>query len=483
MVLVSAEMASGTAPSDPSRQQVRMTCRPRVLHTPPTWCTLLGSDDAVLFRGDDEPMIFLSYTHTDIDHIREFVIWLNRVFPTHEVWWDENIRAGEAWDEVISKYADQCDLAIAAVSWNFLNSDFIMGTELPKLHHAGRPIFPFPLSTFPVSNLRDFLDGHGSEGAAILKDRQWLLDFAVPGNAMPSVITGSHHAREEYYQWCRKIHGRIASALEVRPVIDGAVVGLIARGDGTNEQTTPTTILNNVFTAACGPNPENLTLSARGDIAFWREGAYGRFAREGAAQAMAQFVEPLPALTIQSFAGGCVVSVSPPTGGIHEFILHPDGRIDDRGILNGGPPEQLTHLGIIDPTRRIGVTASGALFSSDHQFPPGWQTDHRWLGLDVSNDGSTTYVAAISARSASSEDDDPNIDGLELWLAVRDDAGWFESSVATVYPESQLRSPLTVHVERRLLHGRRPTLAIAEPTRSIRLLWDQPLAHRRNLLT
>ncbi|WP_295558397.1 toll/interleukin-1 receptor domain-containing protein [uncultured Hyphomicrobium sp.] len=64
-----------------------------------------------------------------------------------ELWFDRKIEPGEAWEKSVLSAIDRCDGALLLVSPSFLNSDYILSTELPKLFAAReqRGIFFLPI--------------------------------------------------------------------------------------------------------------------------------------------------------------------------------------------------------------------------------------------------------------------------------------------------------------------------------------------------
>lgn len=84
--------------------------------------------------------IFISYSHRDkqwLDKIRTF---LKPVLAGEKItlWTDENIEAGENWENRIIAEIDKARLVILLVSADFLASDYIVGKELPLIlkNHA-----------------------------------------------------------------------------------------------------------------------------------------------------------------------------------------------------------------------------------------------------------------------------------------------------------------------------------------------------------
>jgi len=81
-------------------------------------------------------MVFVSYSHNDGAEKDALVTQL-RVLQNGadliEVWSDDAIGAGEAWEAAIEKALDRARVVVLLVSANFLTSDFILRKEMPAL--------------------------------------------------------------------------------------------------------------------------------------------------------------------------------------------------------------------------------------------------------------------------------------------------------------------------------------------------------------
>jgi TIR domain. len=90
--------------------------------------------------------IFISYAHrnekTVVPFIEEFKEYIT---PSkkydYNVWYDSDIMTGEKWEQRILNEIEKCDLGVLMMSPSFLNSKFIMNTELPLLQ-KGKVILP-----------------------------------------------------------------------------------------------------------------------------------------------------------------------------------------------------------------------------------------------------------------------------------------------------------------------------------------------------
>ncbi len=81
-------------------------------------------------------MVFVSYSHKDeaekealLAHLRV----LDRAAERVEVWSDDEMRGGDAWEASIEKAVLRARVAILLITANFLGSEFILGTEVPQL--------------------------------------------------------------------------------------------------------------------------------------------------------------------------------------------------------------------------------------------------------------------------------------------------------------------------------------------------------------
>jgi len=84
--------------------------------------------------------VFISYAHrnekTVVPFIEEFKEYIT---PSkkyeYNVWYDSDIMTGEKWEQRILSEIEKCDLGVLMMSPSFLNSRFIMNTELPLLQN------------------------------------------------------------------------------------------------------------------------------------------------------------------------------------------------------------------------------------------------------------------------------------------------------------------------------------------------------------
>jgi hypothetical protein len=94
-------------------------------------------------------MVFVSYSHKD-DAEKDALLTHLRVLRDGadlvEVWSDEEIGGGEAWEAAIEKAISRARVAILLVTANFLSSNFILKKEVPALlkrrEHEGVTVLP-----------------------------------------------------------------------------------------------------------------------------------------------------------------------------------------------------------------------------------------------------------------------------------------------------------------------------------------------------
>ena len=69
--------------------------------------------------------VFISYSRVDKEvFARPFVQRLHRMFPTHDIWWDEELTGGDVWWEEILHQIAQCDVFIYLLSNEFVTSPY-----------------------------------------------------------------------------------------------------------------------------------------------------------------------------------------------------------------------------------------------------------------------------------------------------------------------------------------------------------------------
>ena len=106
-------------------------------------------------RQESMSVIFISYSHQD-EELKNQLIRQLMVLEREgllEIWIDDKISAGEAWDSAINDALLQADIAILLITSNFLTSNFILKTEVPvllKRRKAGA-VSLFPIISRPCA--------------------------------------------------------------------------------------------------------------------------------------------------------------------------------------------------------------------------------------------------------------------------------------------------------------------------------------------
>ncbi|HYK02198.1 MAG TPA: TIR domain-containing protein [Thermoanaerobaculia bacterium] len=87
-------------------------------------------------EAENRTMVFVSYSHKD-EAEKEALLTQLRVLQRGadliEVWSDDEIGGGEAWEAAIEKALLRARVAVLLISANFLTSEFILRTEVPNL--------------------------------------------------------------------------------------------------------------------------------------------------------------------------------------------------------------------------------------------------------------------------------------------------------------------------------------------------------------
>ncbi len=95
------------------------------------------------------PYVFISYSHKDETEKEQLLSHLGVLQRAGliEVWSDDRIGAGADWETEISRAIAQARVAILLISANFLNSDFILGQEVPSFlkRREGEGLVVFPV--------------------------------------------------------------------------------------------------------------------------------------------------------------------------------------------------------------------------------------------------------------------------------------------------------------------------------------------------
>ena len=95
-----------------------------------------------------QPIIFISYSQQDEKEKEELLSHLGvlRHAGLVDLWSDGRIRAGSDWQQEIYRAISQANVAVLLISANFLNSEFILNNQMPRLpersQRDGLIIFP-----------------------------------------------------------------------------------------------------------------------------------------------------------------------------------------------------------------------------------------------------------------------------------------------------------------------------------------------------
>ncbi len=94
------------------------------------------------------PLVFVSYSHRDEEEKEMVVSHLNLLKRAKliDLWVDDRIEGGADWQADIEAAIAKANIAILLISANFLNSDFILGEEIPafleRRESEGLIVFP-----------------------------------------------------------------------------------------------------------------------------------------------------------------------------------------------------------------------------------------------------------------------------------------------------------------------------------------------------
>lgn len=83
--------------------------------------------------GLNRSSIFISYNHRDKAFLDEFRRHFSPVKKYIEFWDDTKIQPGKKWKQEIEEAINRSKVGVLFISADFLNSDFIVSEELPKL--------------------------------------------------------------------------------------------------------------------------------------------------------------------------------------------------------------------------------------------------------------------------------------------------------------------------------------------------------------
>src|SRR4051812_15584468 len=125
-------------------------------------------------QSDDAALVFVSYSRGDHEWRAKFVEMLQPVLRERGlvVWSDERNLAGEAWRPPIAGAIERACAALLLVSPAFLNSEFVMGQELPALLARDIPLFcvlvrPCLFDEVPALEALQWAHDPGRDGALL----------------------------------------------------------------------------------------------------------------------------------------------------------------------------------------------------------------------------------------------------------------------------------------------------------------------------
>lgn len=77
--------------------------------------------------------VFVCYSHQDADYMTHLLDYLSGLREEGVTFWtDQDLIAGDLWDEEIRRQVEQADIVLALVSQTFLNSDYIRKVEIAR---------------------------------------------------------------------------------------------------------------------------------------------------------------------------------------------------------------------------------------------------------------------------------------------------------------------------------------------------------------
>ena len=163
----------------------------------------------------DQHKIFVSYSHRDPKALQELERFLKPLGREGLIvnWTDNQIKPGEDWYAKIDEALDTATVAVLLVSQDFLNSDFIFGTELPRIlarADAGEmTVLPVFLRPFDTALEIPFLDRNGTKR----KDKITRLQgFGTPDKPLSKF---NPTERDEIY---RRVAQRLRELVKETPV-------------------------------------------------------------------------------------------------------------------------------------------------------------------------------------------------------------------------------------------------------------------------
>ena len=101
----------------------------------------------------NEPFIFISYSHSDYETIRPL---LQTLAGEYRFWYDEGIKSGQEWVEVIGEKIYNCEMFVVFLSARALGSRYI-GDEIHYAYKYAKKMMAVYLEPVPISRSVEFM--------------------------------------------------------------------------------------------------------------------------------------------------------------------------------------------------------------------------------------------------------------------------------------------------------------------------------------
>ncbi|MBZ0279423.1 MAG: toll/interleukin-1 receptor domain-containing protein, partial [Anaerolineae bacterium] len=137
------------------------------------------------------PRIFISYSHKDRTVAKRLVDSLRSAYGYNEVWFDENLSAGQVWRDELLTQIVQSDIFLFLISPDSIQSDYCK-KELAHAQGARKPIIPLMVRSTPInalpheleqSQILDVVSGISTPRFASLQN---AIQLAVQKSAPPT---------------------------------------------------------------------------------------------------------------------------------------------------------------------------------------------------------------------------------------------------------------------------------------------------------
>jgi energy-coupling factor transporter ATP-binding protein EcfA2 len=149
------------------------------------------------------PRVFVSYNHQDEEEKNKLLSHLGAIEQTgrFDVWSDDRIGAGDDWKAEIVQAMAGASIAVLLITADFLNSKFILGTEVPavlqRLERGGLRVFPVIAKACPWRKV------------------DWLARMNVrPKNGRPVWGDGGSHVDEDLAVIAEEIADAVAGPFQ-----------------------------------------------------------------------------------------------------------------------------------------------------------------------------------------------------------------------------------------------------------------------------